>query len=134
MPVFKTPHADLRAKYGIYLKVGFILSISIIIAAFTLTPKISAKDTVIIDNPVCPKVIIPPTRQKKKPPPLPKQPELVSKPDEIIEDPEYENNEIDQKEIIPSAPPLSNRPIMEEEMFLSCSLKSCRNQSEEYLQ
>lgn len=114
MPVIKTPQADLKAKYGIYLKVSFILSLVMIIAAFILAPKDLEKKKQKDDNPPeRPEVIIPPTLQKKKLPLLPKQ---ASKHDKIVENVFMKNTEINQNEVLDKPPGLTDRPQMEEEI------------------
>ncbi len=66
MPVIKSPQADLRSKYAIYLKVSFIFSILILIAAFTFSPFPIRLKPIIEHQPDSIIVVTIPTVQKKE--------------------------------------------------------------------
>jgi protein TonB len=87
MPTIKNYKADLRSKYRIYLKLSFIFSLVILIAAFKFAPR-SATINLITDDPpeFIPFVDIPTTFQKPKPPEPPIRPTIIeAQNDEDIE-------------------------------------------------
>jgi protein TonB len=118
MPTIKNYRADLRGKYRKYFEISLILSLSLIIAAFKLAPKDGISDEIItphqglitIEN-------IIKTVQKPKPPPPPKPDPVLSKPDEVPEEIEF-NNEIDLDAKINPPPPLPDPPTIREEPII----------------
>ena len=109
MPAIKNPKADLKAHYGLYIKVSFIFSIALMIAAFKFSPK----------DIEAPKVVIPPqdtihvditanTVQRNKPPELPKPPKIIeASSDEIPDDLILIDTDLD---INADVSPVGNRP------------------------
>ena len=119
MPTIKNYRADLRGKYKKYFEISLILSLSLIIAAFKVAPKDGNMDEnfnppqelITIENIIN-------TVQKPKPPPPPKPDPVLSKPDEVLEEIEF-NNEIDLDAKIGPPPPLPDPPrIIDNEPFI----------------
>ncbi len=115
MPTIKNYRADLRGKYRKYFEISLILSLSPIIAAFKLAPKDGNMDEnfnlpqelITIENIIN-------TVQKPKPPPPPKPDPVLSKPDEVPEEIEFDN-EIDLDAKIsppPDLPTIREEPII----------------------
>jgi protein TonB len=117
---YKNHKADLRAKYGIYLKLSFIFSLVILIAAFKLAPKSETEDIITnIPQDLIPIVDITPTFQKPKPPPPPKMPEPVISEDELIEEIELPDVSIDFNSDLGQPPALPDPPkVVEDEPFI----------------
>ena len=88
MQVIKNPKADVRAHYGLYIKLSLIISIALIIAAFTFFPKskvISKKTN--FPPELIPINMIDNTVQKTEPPKLPDPPRIIEATiDETTED------------------------------------------------
>ncbi|GAB3654995.1 energy transducer TonB [Echinicola sediminis] len=84
MEAKKTPKADLSRKYGLFLNIGLLISLSLVLAAFefksysTIVPKDLEKDT----NDFPDILDIPVTVQKLPPPPKIEQPEVEEVPNE----------------------------------------------------
>ena len=118
MPVIKNYKADLRGKYRKYFEISLILSLSLIIAAFKLSPKDGnidenfnpPQELITIENIIN-------TVQKPKPPPPPKPDPVLSKPDEVPEEIEFDN-EIDLDAKISPPPPLPDPPTISEEPII----------------
>jgi protein TonB len=118
MPTIKNYKADLRGKYRKYFEISLILSLSLIIAAFKVAPKDGSMDEnfnppqelITIENIIN-------TVQKPKPPPPPKPDPVLSKPDEVPEEIEF-NNEIDLDAKISPPPPLPDPPTIREEPII----------------
>ena len=109
MPAIKNPKADLRANYGIYIKISFIFSITIMIAAFKFSPKnsktsetkIQPQDTIHVE-------ITANTVQKNTPPELPKPPKIIEASlDETPDDVILPNTDLD---IDADVSPVEDRP------------------------
>jgi len=112
MPTIKNYSADLRGKYRKCFQISLILPLSLIIAAFKLSPKYGniyenfnpPQDLITIENIIN-------TVQKPKPP-LPQIPNPVfSETDEVPEEIKLEDVEIDQDAQIGPPPPPSDPPI-----------------------
>ncbi len=118
MPTIKNYKAELRGKYRKYFEISLILSLSLIIAAFKLSPKDGNMDVkfnppqelITIENIIN-------TVQKPKPPPPPKPDPVLSKPDEVPEEIEFDN-EIDLDAKISPPPPLPDPPTIREEPII----------------
>ncbi len=118
MPTIKNYKADLRGKYRKYFEISLILSLSLIIAAFKLSPKYGTNDEnfnppqelITIENIIN-------TVQKPKPPKPPKPDPVLSEPDEVTEEIEF-NNEIDLDAKISLPPPLPDPPTIREEPII----------------
>ena len=118
MPTIKNYKADLRGKYRKYFEISLILSLSLIIVAFKLAPKDGNMDEnfnppqelITIENIIN-------TVQKPKPPPPPKPDPVLSKPDEVPEEIEFDN-EIDLDAKISPPPPLPDPPTIREEPII----------------
>jgi len=116
MPVIKTKKADLKARYGVSLKLAFILSLSLIIVSFKFFPSVreienltdSIQDVIVIED-------IVKTVQNRNPPPPPPHPDPLSNPDENPSEPVYKNNEIDEREPVLPPPLPRDRPIINDE-------------------
>ncbi|MCG6912904.1 energy transducer TonB [bacterium BMS3Abin03] len=109
MPAIKNPKADLRANYGIYIKISFIFSIAMMIAAFKFSPKnsktsetkIQPQDTIHVE-------ITANTVQRNKPPELPKPPKIIEASlDETPDDVILPNTDLD---IDADVSPVGDRP------------------------
>jgi len=119
MPTIKSYKADLRGKYRKYFEISLILSLSLMIAAFKLAPIDGNMDEkynppqelITIENIIN-------TVQKPKPPPPPKPDPVLSEPDEVPEEIEF-NNEIDLDAKIGPPPTLSDPPrVIKDEPFI----------------
>lgn len=78
MPVVKNPKADLRLHYKLYIKMSFIISIAMTIAAFRFFPKGNLNSTTVFNTQELIKIDdIINTIQKYEPPKLPDPPKLV---------------------------------------------------------
>ncbi len=96
----KSIHANVAKFRGLFLRVGYIISVMIILLAFNwreVTKVSSLMGDLAIPEEL--EVDIPPTEQKKPPPPPPPPPQLeILEDDEIIEEePEIEEVEIDEE-------------------------------------
>lgn len=87
MPVIKTPKADLKANYCIYLKIAVIITLMLLNAAFMFFPHFG-KNEIITDKPqdVIKIEEVIHTIQKHQKPDLPKRPTIPENSDE--EEPE----------------------------------------------
>jgi protein TonB len=118
MPTIKNYKADLRGKYRKYFEISLILSLSLIIASFKLAPKDGNMDEnfnlpqelITIENIIN-------TVQKPKPPHPPKPDPVLSEPDEVPEEIEFDN-EIDLDAKISPPPPLPDPPTIREEPII----------------
>lgn len=120
MPFFKTPKADLRAKYQRILEISLICSLIIMIAAFKFFPDLQKAEA----NVEGPQELftvedIQHTKQENRPPPPPKPPIPIEAPsDNVLEDIEIGSTEIDfsaNVEAPPPPPPKEEKKIVEEE-------------------
>jgi protein TonB len=118
MPTIKNYKADLMGKYRKYFEISLILSLSLIIASFKLAPKDGNMDEnfnlpqelITIENIIN-------TVQKPKPPHPPKPDPVLSEPDEVPEEIEFDN-EIDLDAKISPPPPLPDPPTIREEPII----------------
>ena len=119
MTTIKNYRADLRGKYRKYFEISLILSLSLIIAAFKLAPKNGnidenynpPQELITIEN------IINTVQKPKLPPPPPKPDPVLSEPDEVPEEIEF-NNEIDLNAKIGPPPTLPDPPrVIKDEPF-----------------
>lgn len=117
---FKNYKSDLRLKYRVYLKLSFVFSLILLIAAFKFAPKLESED-IITDSPqdLIPIVDITPTLQKPKLPTPPTMPELVISEDELIEEIELPDISIDYNSDLGQPPALPDPPkVVEDEPFI----------------
>jgi protein TonB len=113
----KTAKADLIYKYKLHLKISFIISISLLILAFKLSP-MPGRIEPIKKNSEGPIVLsqIDPTLQKPKVPDPPKLPELIpAKLNEPTNEVIFNNNEIDKHSDLGKPDPFKDKPILEKE-------------------
>ena len=101
----KNPEVDLEKKRGLYLQIGFIISLLLVLAAFeykSYDKTDSSLGELNLDD--LEEEIIPITKQEIKPPPPPPPPpeviEIVEDDVEIEEEIEIEDTESDEDEII----------------------------------
>lgn len=118
MPTIKNYTADLRGKYRKYFEISLILSLSLIIAAFKLSPKDGnidenlnpPQDLITIEN------IINTIQKPKPPPPIPET--VLAETDEVPEEIELDDVEIDlDAKIDPPPPPPDPLTIREEQII-----------------
>ena len=84
----KTPAADLKRRYPLYVEVGMILALGAVVAAFTI-PTPASEAAVYSEGETEPIVFVevPPTVEAPPPPPPPAPPPPVEVPDEVaVED------------------------------------------------
>ena len=119
MPSIKNYRADLRGKYRKYFKISLILSLSLIIAAFKLSPKDGnidenfnpPQDLITIENIIN-------TVQKPKRPPQPIPEPVLSETDEVPEEIELDDVEIYMDAQIGPPPPPPDPPTIREEPII----------------
>ncbi len=119
MPTIKTDRADLRGKYRKHFEISLILSLSLIIAAFKLSPKDRninenfnpPQDLITIENIIN-------TVQKTKPPPPPMPAPVLAESDEVPEEIELDDVEIDLDAHIGPPPPPPDLPSAIEEPII----------------
>jgi protein TonB len=115
MPVIKNFKANLRAKYGRYIKLSIIFTLAIIIAAFKFSPPNIIREPIRVDSTIWITVEdIERTIQKPKPPPPPQPEPLLANLDEELEEIEYDESDLDQNALI-APPPPPDPPIVEDE-------------------
>ncbi|WP_412063646.1 energy transducer TonB [Rubrivirga sp. IMCC45206] len=113
MAIYKTPKADLRKKYPLYLQVGLLVSLGLVIAAFTV-PLDGGETVVMMDD--SQEIIeledIEQTQQIQPPPPPPpappppqEVPDDVEIEEEILEDVELDLEDVPPPPPAPPAPP-----------------------------
>ncbi|WP_412067148.1 energy transducer TonB [Rubrivirga sp. IMCC43871] len=113
MAIYKTPKADLRKKYPLYLQVGLLASLGLVIAAFTV-PLDGGETVVMMDD--SQEIIeledIEQTQQIQPPPPPPpappppqEVPDDVEIEEEILEDVELDLDDVPPPPPAPPAPP-----------------------------
>jgi len=119
MPVIKNFKANLRAKYGRYIKLSIIFTLALIIAAFKFSPQGDKKDEILIfTQDVINVKDIANTIQKPKPPPPPPEPLQVNS-DEEPKEIEYDPNDLDPDAfIVPPPPPPPDPPIVDDESLI----------------
>ena len=106
MPVIKNFKANLRAKYGRYIKLSIIFTLAIIIAAFKFSPQNKIYKPIPVDSTIWITVEdIERTVQKPKPPPPPKLEPLLANLDEDLEEIEFDETDLDQDAHVDDPPP-----------------------------
>ena len=120
MPVIKNGTADLKARYRIYLKLGLILSLTLIIAAFKFSPRLGEKEK--IKNTIQYLITIEDvinTVQKHDLPKPPERPHIIEAIDEVPEDIELSDISINEDAVLDKPPVLIDKhKIIEEEPFI----------------
>ena len=119
MPAIKNYRVDLRRKYRRYFEISLILSLSLIIAAFKLSPKDGnsyenfnqTQDLITIENIIN-------TVQKPKPPPLPMPAPVLVNTDEVPQEIELDDVEIDLNAQIGPPPAPRDPPSAIEETII----------------
>lgn len=104
MELKKNPKVDLRRYSGLFLQVGFVVSVGLMLLAFNMTQKDkSASSLGALEDVISEEEIIPITRQKEIQPPPPPEPPKVTEVLNIVEDDveiedelEIEDTEADQ--------------------------------------
>ena len=87
MPVIKNKKADLRARYSRHLKVSFILSLSLLIAAFKFSPQSEGETENVLNTQELIKIEdVINTVQKNIPPKLPEPPRIIETIDDELSD------------------------------------------------
>ena len=112
MALYKTPKADLKRKYPLYLQAGLLLSLGLVIAAFTV-PLEGGDDVVMMDD--SQEIIeledIQQTIEIQPPPPPPPAP---PPPQEVPDDVEIEEDVIEESDLdlddVPPPPPAPPAP------------------------
>jgi len=120
---YKTPKADLRAKYQRVIEVSLILVLGLLIVAFKFFPDFDKQEVQLDDaQEIIQTEEITHTKQENRPPPPPKPPtpvEATSSAD--LDDIEFADTEFDENETVNTPPPPpqndggSRKEIMEEE-------------------
>ncbi|PAP74680.1 hypothetical protein BSZ37_20215, partial [Rubrivirga marina] len=97
MALYKTPKADLKRKYPLFLQLGLLVSLGLVIAAFTV-PLPDGDDVVMMDD--AQEIIeledIEQTQQIQPPPPPPPAP---PPPQEVPDDVEIEEEVLEDIEL-----------------------------------
>ena len=115
MALPKAPSADLRSKYPIYLQIGLLLSLGLLIAAFTVplpdgqTSTFSSEDPELIEM----EEILQTVEVQPPPPPPPAPPPPQEVPDDVeIEEDIIDDIDLDLTESVPPppAPPAAPPP------------------------
>lgn len=87
MELKKNPKADLRRYSGLFLEIGFVVSLGIMLLAFNVTQhEKSSSNLGELDNVLAEEEIIPVTRQQEIKPPPPPEPPKVTEVLNIVED------------------------------------------------
>lgn len=87
MEVKKNPKVDLRRYSGLFMQVGLVLSLGVVLGAFSYTKHEKESSTLgTLDNVVAEEEIIPITRQQEVQPPPPPEPPKVTEVLTIVED------------------------------------------------
>jgi len=120
MPVIKSKAADLRDKYRIYLKIGLILSLALIIAAFKFFPKLGEKEK--STNPTQDHITVEDvinTIQKYDKPKPPERPIIIPASNEVPEDILLSDISIDEDAVLDKPVVLPEKhKFIEEESFV----------------
>lgn len=112
MELKKTPKADLENKRNIFIQIGLVVSLGIVLTAFSITSSVkSATSLGELEVQEIEDEVIPITRQEEiKPPPPPPPPKvvevitIVEDDVEIEEEFEFESTEADDETIIDAVP------------------------------
>jgi|SRR5690554_3564333 len=120
MALKKNPKADLRRMYKMIFEISLIISLAIMIIAFTFFPNIKTEQ-VAIEGPQELFTVedIEQTRQENRPPPPPKPPIPIEAPSEdVLEDIEISSTELDvEAEVEAPPPPVEEKKIEEEPTY-----------------
>ena len=76
MEIKKSPKADLKNKRGLLLEIGLVVSLLLVIAAFSYTPEEKRIEKVDLQTAIVEEQIVEITRQDQKPPEPPKKVEV----------------------------------------------------------
>ena len=76
MEIKKNPKADLKNKRGLLLEIGLVVSLLLVIAAFSYTPKEKRVEKIDLQTAIVEEQIVEITRQDQKPPEPPKKVEV----------------------------------------------------------
>ena len=76
MEIKKNPKADLQNKRGLLLEIGLVVSLLLVIAAFSYTPKEKRVEKIDLQTAIVEEQIVEITRQDQKPPEPPKKVEV----------------------------------------------------------
>lgn len=76
MEIKKSPKADLKNKRGLLLEIGLVVSLLLVIAAFSYTPEEKRIEKVDLQAPIVEEQIVEITRQDQKPPEPPRKVEV----------------------------------------------------------
>lgn len=76
MEIKKSPKADLQNKRGLLLEIGLIVSLILVIIAFSYAPKLKEMEKIVVNVEVAPEELTEITRQDQKPPEPPKKVEV----------------------------------------------------------
>ena len=76
MEIKKSPKADLKNKRGLLLEIGLVVSLLLVIAAFSYTPEEKRIEKVDLQAPIVEEQIVEITRQDQKPPETPRKVEV----------------------------------------------------------
>ena len=113
MALYKTPKADLKRKYPLYMQVGLLLALLLVIAAFTV-PMNQGETVAMMDGEqeIIELEEIPPTQEYVPPPPPPPAP---PPPQEVPDDVEIEEDILEEVELdldadIPPPPAPPSQP------------------------
>ena len=124
MALRKTPKADLRAKYPLFIEIGLAVSLGLLVAAFTVNLAPPEPQEIIEEEPVMVEMEeIEQTQQIEKPPPPPRPPVPIEVPnDETLDDEELDiDAEIDFDDPVdlpPPPPPPAEEEEPEPEIFV----------------
>ena len=118
MALRKTPEADVKSKYPLYMQIGAVGALLVLLAAFTV-PLSGAEEVEVManDNEIIEiedieqtKIVEPPTPPTPAPPPPEEVPDDAVIEDEIIDDIELDFNESINAPSAPPAPPAPPPP------------------------
>ena len=76
MEIKKSPKADLKNKRGLLLEIGLVVSLLLVIGAFSSTPEEKRIEKVDLQAPIVEEQIVEITRQDQKPPETPRKVEV----------------------------------------------------------
>ena len=76
MEIKKSPNADLKNKRGLLLEIGLVVSLLLVIGAFSYTPEEKRIEKVDLQAPIVEEQIVEITRQDQKPPETPRKVEV----------------------------------------------------------
>jgi protein TonB len=117
MALNKNPKADLRRMYKKVFEISLIISLVLIIVAFSFFPDVG-RTSAVQEGPQELFTVedIDQTKQEKRPPPPPKPPIPIEAPSEdVLEDIEIASTEIDLDAEVEAAPPPKEEKKVEEE-------------------